>query len=266
MLFKDFTWSPEDLISLNSFITITEDNPETHVFIKTDSFETNTQTIFRSKLIPDIFPPKQPIWITGMSDYLINEYNTRLYNGKYLKLYGTNIDILRPTIQAIPLGVNTHTDDIIDFAKVLYDVSREPTVLANTLAYMNFNPYNYLPERGVIHHYYSKEKWVVDHINQRIPYKEYFENVKNHKFTFCPRGNGIDTHRFWETLYLGSIPIVLDYPQMSYFFDRLPVVRLKAWSNLTEELLEYEYERIHETKYDFSILKMGYWKNMILDI
>jgi len=26
----------------------------------------------------------------------------------------------------------------------------------------------------------------------------------------CPRGNGIDTHRFWECLYRGVVPIVKD--------------------------------------------------------
>ena len=34
--------------------------------------------------------------------------------------------------------------------------------------------------------------------------------IKSLKFKFiaAPRGNGVDTHRFWEALYLGSIPIV----------------------------------------------------------
>lgn len=39
--------------------------------------------------------------------------------------------------------------------------------------------------------------------------KEYASLVGEHRFVICPRGNGKDTHRFWEALYRGAIPIVL---------------------------------------------------------
>lgn len=38
--------------------------------------------------------------------------------------------------------------------------------------------------------------------------RNYSELARSYKYVLCPRGNGIDTHRFWETLYRGSIPIV----------------------------------------------------------
>lgn len=40
---------------------------------------------------------------------------------------------------------------------------------------------------------------------------KYFDKTsRNYNYMICPRGNGIDTHRFWECLYKGVIPIVKD--------------------------------------------------------
>lgn len=50
-------------------------------------------------------------------------------------------------------------------------------------------------------------------------------------FVACPRGNGRDTHRIWESLYRGSVPVVIDD-----HFGRnlkelgLPVVLVPDWT------------------------------------
>ena len=267
MRYRDFTWAPEDLITQNAFIEIAESNPDTHVFMHTDSIENNIRTEFRGKITPSVFPPPQRTWITGMSDHLINTYNSSRFDGLYDKWYGINVDRPSPKIQIIPIGVDTHSDNANNRAEIIYEQSQKPVELCDTLAYMNFNAYTYLAERGLIHMHFkeAQESWINMKVNINVPYKEYCESVRNHKFTFCPRGNGVDTHRFWETIYLGSIPIVIDYPVMSYFFDRLPVVKATNWFHITPEFLEAEYERIHETDYDFEIMKMGFWRNMILN-
>ena len=38
--------------------------------------------------------------------------------------------------------------------------------------------------------------------------EEYERDLLTSNFVLCPEGNGIDTHRVWEALYSGSIPIV----------------------------------------------------------
>ena len=267
MLFKDFTWAPEDLISQNAFISLAKKAPDTHVFMHTDSIENNMRTEFRGQITPPIFPPPQRTWITGMSDYSVNMTNSLRFDGLYDKWYGINVDRISPKIQIIPLGADTHSDKAYSDNKegILYEVSRAPVEPCDTLAYMNFNAYTYLQERALIDLEFKDISWVKAHVNQSIPYREYCQNIRNHKFTFCPRGNGIDTHRFWETIYLGSIPIVIDYPQMSYFFDQLPIVKAKSWFHITDKFLEAEYERIHSTEYNFEIMKMDFWRNMILN-
>ena len=265
MRFKDFTWSPDDMICQAKYIELAKRRSDTHVFMFTDSIEHNTPTEYRGQITPSTFPPPQLCWITGMSDYSIGAENSSRFDGLYKKWYGINVNRIDPKIVAVPLGVDTHSDLAAENYKIIYNVSRGEVKAADTLTYMNFNVYTYPQERAVLDLYFSEYSWVKSDVNKRIPYQTYCENVRSHKFTFCPRGAGPDTHRFWESIYLGSIPIVLDYPEMATFFTKLPCVKVKSWFSVTEELLEMEYERISETDYDFSIMRFPTWEAEILN-
>lgn len=70
-------------------------------------------------------------------------------------------------------------------------------------------------------------------LRERIPAAKYASLAAKHRFVACPEGNGIDTHRFWETLYRGSIPIVTD----SHFARNwqelgVPMVVVTDWSEI----------------------------------
>ena len=267
MRFRDFSWSPDDLISQTKYIDLAKRMSDTHVFMFTDSIEHNCQTDYRGQITPAIFPPPQPCWITGMSDYSITSENSSRFDGLYKKWFAINVRRTDPRIVPVPIGVDTHSDLAVinENEQTIFDVSRSELKPAETLVYMNFNVYTYPQEREILDLYFSEHSWVKSDVNKRIPYQTYCENIRAHKFTFCPRGNGPDTHRFWESIYLGSIPIVLDYPEMETFFSKLPCLKVKSWLTVTEELLEVEYERISETDYDFSILRFSEWEGKILN-
>jgi len=55
----------------------------------------------------------------------------------------------------------------------------------------------------------------------------------------CARGNGLDTHRFWESLYLGVIPVIInnEYTNSDAFTTNLkdlgvPFVEIRNLSEL----------------------------------
>jgi hypothetical protein len=80
------------------------------------------------------------------------------------------------------------------------------------------------------------------------------------KLVLCPEGNGVDTHRFWETLYMGGIPVVTKNPMMQSFYDRLPVLQLNSWKDLSDiSLVEGKWWKLTERTYDFEILSADYW-------
>ena len=64
----------------------------------------------------------------------------------------------------------------------------------------------------------------------------FWNTIIKYKFIICPAGNGLDTHRLWEALFLGSVTIVqktgLD-PLMKEF----PVIIIDNFNDITEENL-----------------------------
>lgn len=59
----------------------------------------------------------------------------------------------------------------------------------------------------------------------------YFDTVAEHKFVLCPWGAGIDTHRLWESMYLGCIPITRRHPVYRDFED-YPIIMVDRWEQL----------------------------------
>ena len=56
--------------------------------------------------------------------------------------------------------------------------------------------------------YHANQASNVFIVEKPITPKRYRELVANSKYVISPPGNGIDCHRTWESLFLGSIPIV----------------------------------------------------------
>jgi hypothetical protein len=81
-----------------------------------------------------------------------------------------------------------------------------------------------------------------------------------HKYTASPRGQQADCHRFWESLYLKSVPIVLSsevyYQNLvdDYFLgvpaSKLPILFVDSWNNVTRELLETEWDQRFRQLFD----------------
>jgi len=60
--------------------------------------------------------------------------------------------------------------------------------------------------------------------------------MKKSRFIPCPAGNGLDTHRVWEAIYLGAVPVLLE---SEFCGDATwPVIVVKNWSELLEKSKE----------------------------
>ena len=69
----------------------------------------------------------------------------------------------------------------------------------------------------------------------RISPKNYARVSSQYAYVTSPRGNGLDTHRFWEALYRGSYPIVLKSTWSSEIESLgIPIIQINNWS--TEEI------------------------------
>lgn len=91
---------------------------------------------------------------------------------------------------------------------------------------------------------------------------DYFNQVSQYKFVLCPWGAGIDTHRLWESLYLGSIPITRYHKAYEAFKD-YPIVFLDDWSELEGLDFEYTYHRNKQKLETENRIYFDYWNNKI---
>jgi hypothetical protein len=109
------------------------------------------------------------------------------------------------------------------------------------------------------------------------PYIEYLRELAEHRFCLCIRGNGVDTHRFWESLYLGVIPVIinnnitrcenfikylqdLDIPFVEIKNDDLEVLNLKYNREYFSEDLYKNIIRKSKGIYNLKSLKISNYK------
>ena len=73
----------------------------------------------------------------------------------------------------------------------------------------------------------------------------FFERLGNSKFTICPRGNAPDTFRLYDSIYAGSIPIVVkEHFHDLKIFENIPILFLNNESDfkdLTSDFLNKKY-------------------------
>ena len=137
------------------------------------------------------------------------------------------------------------------------------------LVYMNFNISTNPDKRKIVFDTFRDKSWVTSDIhNNGEHFDDYLDNIYNHKFVLCPEGNGIDTHRLWETLYMGSIPIVINSHLAESLYSFYPCVIVDNWGQVTESRLESEYRKINEIKSFYDIrnrLSFHYWMDKIVN-
>jgi hypothetical protein len=88
----------------------------------------------------------------------------------------------------------------------------------------------------------------------------FLQQVRKQAYVLCPEGNGVDTHRIWETLYLGGIPIILSSNVLNPLLTELPVLIIRDWKELYDkEFLEVKWYEMQTKKYNFEKLKVSFW-------
>jgi hypothetical protein len=98
--------------------------------------------------------------------------------------------------------------------------------------------------------------------NTLLNWELYIRLLQDSYFCVCPEGNGPDTHRVWEVLYNGCIPIVLFKTTPDLFRD-LPVLAVDNWESVTKEMLLNKIDDIRKGNYKFEKLFYPYWKNQL---
>ena len=177
--------------------------------------------------------------------------------------FGWNTGIEHPKLHPIPIGLNEGRH--FGVIKSSMQKHRSNSKLNRVLV-------NFKQDRDV-----RKKLWKLSRdwsFADRLPYDtsggqskknvigittddSYYKMLSKYKYVACPKGLGIDTHRTWESLYMGAIPIVLK-SSISPVYEGLPVIQLDRWEELNEELLFIPENSSYEK------LDLDFWVTKIL--
>eukprot|EP00913_Durusdinium_trenchii_P017208 g16181.t1 len=61
-----------------------------------------------------------------------------------------------------------------------------------------------------------------------VPWTRFLQLLGLVSFVAAPWGHGLDTHRVWEALMMGSVPVVLSSP-LDVLYEQFPVIILQSW-------------------------------------
>ena len=202
------------------------------------------------------------ILISHHSDHLVDrKFLSIANNSNLIHWYAQNCIIKHKKISNIPIGLEDrwrHNNGIIrDFVNLRNKkLNKIPRIL------YGFHIRNNPSVRKKAHQILSSLS-TADHYRNNP--RKYRKKLAKYHFVACPEGNGIDTHRMWEALYLNVIPIIV-VKNGNFLFQNLPVLKLNKWEELakySETDLSLIYQKNQHKFKHIKFLWIDYWKKHI---
>lgn len=169
------------------------------------------------------------------------------------KVFTIECHVDAPNVVAMPFGIASINGPNHLLEKIRLEPIKKRTD-KRVFCRMNTNSSTY--ERNQAH----VTLWnnpLVTMIEEQIDQEEFYRQIKAHEFCLSLQGGGKDTTRTWESIYLGTIPIVSDCKELRFFED-MPLAYYPG--AITSEWLD----SIDVSKKSTKRTKMSYWKNQIL--
>ena len=183
-----------------------------------------------------------------------------------VRWFSQNINTVNDKIESIPIGLENDMwfPDLHKKEKMF--ALMQGMKNKRKLVYMNHNVGTNPAKRLTPYKVLEKEKWVTSERGENgRDFDDYLLNIYYHPFVICPEGNGIDTHRIWEVLYMNSIPIV-EANINTAFYKELPLLRVNKWEDVTEDYLYMWWRDVYsKTAWNMNQLSFNYWKDKIIN-
>lgn len=168
-------------------------------------------------------PPGDYVLFSHNSDRPIDKSLSRFLQRRGLRAwFAANAAIDHPKLHAFPRGMADARWRHGDGAALL-DV-QEARLPKAELFDASYDISTFPPARE-----YCRDQTGIEP-GQKREFDEYLRGLASSYFCIAPRGNGIDTHRLWEALYLRTVPVVTRSIVTDQHPD-LPLVVLEDWSH-----------------------------------
>jgi len=209
-------------------------------------------------------------------DFEINDAVLQQLAGKLspdLVWLTTNANVDHPRIQALPIGITNYCG-YHPYHAVIGDTQKFKNLIdaqmrtQRSLVLMNFLDRTNFAVRNEVRSLFKGKRFVTEiaYGANEIGYAQYVDGLRSHPFCLAPRGNGIDTHRIWEALYAGCIPIVQKTQALRSFED-LPILFVDRWEDACDEnMLIGIRDEYHRRTWDLRKLTLSHWYRTVLEL
>jgi len=181
-------------------------------------------------------------------------YSVFLNDPRIIRWYAQNANFDHPKLESVPLGIANRHWPHGNIEQI--EEAKKQNNLKDYLVYMNFDVKTNPKKRQKILGMFENKDYVLR--GDKKPFKEYLTDLSRSKFTISPPGHGIDCHRIWESIAVGTIPIVENCHNIS-FHRKCPIMIVDDWSVITKEYLEYKYEFYTSSLYNSDTIFLDYW-------
>lgn len=179
-----------------------------------------------------------------------------------IRWYSQNVNIVHEKVFSVPIGIEN--DLWLKDKKKIMERKLHEKKNYKSMVYCNHNVKTNPKERTKPYELLKDKEWATVHVGSNGQgFDNYIHNVYNHPFCIAPAGNGMDTHRIWECLYMNTIPIVIKNINNSFYAD-LPILFLEDWDELSEKFLFNSFMEMSRAKWNINKLDFEYWRNEIL--
>jgi len=192
------------------------------------------------------------ILITHNSDENINTnnpiINILLSNSRITKWYAQNLSVYNNKIFPLPIGIANKQWDHGN----LLNLKNIDTIKTDNI-FFNCSINTNVEKRKVCYEKLISKVPFID----KLPQQDYYKTLGKYKFCICPEGNGSDTHRLWECLYLRCVPIVIRtlFIEILKNHTNIPLCIVDSWDDLQPNTLIYENYEFKDDYYDIETYK-----------
>ena len=235
---NDFHGNPRIKKRKNRWLPIETINSSIHnkprVFCYTHLLEDPTYLIKKLAFLKNPF-----VLVFHNSDYNFEEKHLVLFDHlpNMRHIFTQNMKVSDERVSPLPIGIANRMWRHGNLWLLTSMIKRE--LPKTDLVFFNFS-INTNREKREVCYQKIKEKGI-----EFLPWRgvlPHWETLQTHKYAICPEGNGIDTYRFWECLYLKVIPICKRNILVEHFAKDFPVVLLDDWADLDLNQLAENYD------------------------
>jgi len=212
---------------------------------------------------------KRIILVTGEGDLPSDAFRQEFLPANVVRWFATNVTAAHPRATAIPLGLGSPRSAVTLRASDILEL-RASEIVRDRWLYVNFRPDTNPVVRQPVFEDFQNRSESGEWITFQPPGErggantEFLGELLRHRFVLCPPGNGVDTHRMWEALLAGAVPVVLRSQAMEPFSE-LPLLFVEDFRQTTKDFLEKAFEKRPEPPDVHPLMTSEFWNNKIRD-